>query len=208
MREAKQWWWVGAVVLALAGAASCTNNDLDDAGGPNVVLQVTEFNFQPITGQPVVGTCSVTTTSQCLTTADCPFGEACNLPIGEEGCDVTQEWQITFANIPKTEAAVTSPFNDVTLETLSITYVWANGFPSSTVTTGLGLTIPANGTGDLEFTPIGTSLIEALEAFLGTGGSADAVVTLRFDGHVADSDAISVTAGGALILQNCLRPIP
>ena len=210
MRVTKRW-GMCLILAVLLVASGCTNNGIDDGGGPNVLLEILNMTTPPIQGETETGTCEnnnpdlPASGNPCLSALDCPEGEYCELPIGGTGCQSTQ-WSITLLNVPKTPLATTSPYNDIIITEFLLTYTWSNGFPSSTTSVPLGITIPADSSGTIQFTPISSDVLEALEEYIGTGGSASAIVDFFFSGYVVDSDSIGVRGGAALELQNCLRP--
>lgn len=207
-----QWRWMVLAVLAVLVATSCTNNDLDDGDSPNVVLEITELDFsEGVEGEPELGECKDAggggTLNPCLSTADCPDGEFCDLPVTVGECDIP-EWSLTFTNVPKTDLATTSPFNDVVLEQASFTYFWPPPVASfsplnGTVTIPLGLVVPAEGTAQLDFEPISQSQLGALGAEVSPAEAISVQINIVFEGEVIDSDSISVSAGGVLSIDPC-----
>jgi hypothetical protein len=200
--------WIPILALAAAG---CTGNSLDDADSGNVVLEVTQINAPSASGQVTAGACSVSG-NPCLQTSDCPAGEFCQINPTTQGC-VAPDWTVTLTNVPKTDLGTTSPFNDIVLDSLTLTYTWSNGFPSSAVSTPmfpqnqLGLTIPASGTTTIKFTPVSQQLLLDLEAFVAIGGSASADVAMTFAGATYDGEPVAAQAAATLNLANCLQPV-
>jgi len=197
--------------LLLAALAGCTGNSLDDGDSGNVVLEVTAINAPQASGQVTAGTCSVSG-NPCLQTSDCPASEFCQLNPTTQGC-LPPEWTVTLTSVPKSDLATTSPFNDVVLASLTLTYNWTNGFPTSSVSTPmfpanqLGLTIPASGQATVKFAPVSQQLLLDLEAFLVTGGSASADVVMTFAGATMDGEPVGTEAAAVLNLANCLQPV-
>ena len=117
-----------ALLLASAGALiSCTNDSLDDGTGPDVVLEVTLLENQPVTASEDEQT------------------GGCTLEV--------QDWSAGLKNAPKNVYASGTPFNDIVVIDVTIEYNWIDPaiqtrFVSEGRTprvVGLGdITIPAN----------------------------------------------------------------
>ena len=175
--NANRWWVVLVAGVALAGV-SCTNNSLDDSGGPNVTLQVSQLDTPQVSGNVNEGTCMMTGLP-CLDNNNCAFGDVCNIPPNTGNCSIST-WNATMENKPLSELATTSPFNDVTLTTLTIDYVWSPPVsvpPVTQVVIPLGVTIPVNSSGVIEFFPIGQSVITALGADPGIPAGTNPIVS-------------------------------
>ena len=98
------------VVLAVAGWFAGCNSTIDNE--PNVVLEVQNLTISPVTAA-----------------ADGPNGSCTYTITAANG---------TFKNLPKNQYADTSPFNDIILERVNITYVWDDGVLQHPVSAGLG----------------------------------------------------------------------
>jgi hypothetical protein len=201
MRNSKHSWiWIALLAL-LAAAVGCTSNDIDDADGPNVVLELQTLDSPPVTGATAVGTCSVSS-SDCLSINDCPPGEVCNLPLGGQGCQV-EEWTATFANLPKSEGAVEEPFNNIEMRQVVVSYTWSNPAFNSTIVLPLSGTIPANGTNTVTFFPITAEDLQAWGTFVGPGVASTAFLGLEFQGELEDGSGVSVISGEQLFIEAC-----
>jgi len=110
------------VVAATAWIVGC-NSALDDASGPNVVMEVENVQIPPITASVSTAGCTFTITA----------GTA------------------TFKNKPKNAQAITSPFNDIVLRGLDINYVWDDGQGVTVSHSGIAGSVPANGSATGQF---------------------------------------------------------
>ena len=159
-----------SALVVLAALTSC-NGDIDDPDGPNVFLEAENVVIPPVNG---------TTDS---TTGNCTF-------------TITNA-SVTFKNKPKNEAGATSPFNDIVLEGVVVSYDWGLGSaPQSPATFGLGGTVPANGSSPAQF-----AVTSANDLLLHEGQTASLVMT--FFGHTISGEAVSATTGGSLSVGTC-----
>lgn len=160
---------------ALLPAGGCTNNALDDGDSANVVLLIDEID------NPVVNTQFDSDQGVCVF--------------------VVEEWAARLRNEPKTDLAVTSPFNDI--EVTEITIGYSGSLALAPQTFPAGATIPPEGTGQLTFFPIRP---DEIPASFENGGSAE--LTVVFRGRALDGEDVEtpVTAvGGAQLAVNaCL----
>src|SRR5262245_32975536 len=97
-----------AVLVAAGWFASC-NSTIDKE--PNVVLEVETVTIPPVTSS-----------------ANGPGGTCTFLATVANG---------TFKNKPKNQFAGTSPFNDIILQNVRVSYTWDDGVPVAPVTAGL-----------------------------------------------------------------------
>lgn len=166
------------VVLAAAGWFASCNGTIDNE--PNVILEVENLTI------PVV------TSSQNSTTGGCTF-------------TVTNA-NGTFKNKPKNQFAGTSPFNDIILQNVSITYVWDDAVAQSPVTAGLGGSVPANGSTSAQFSVVSNAAlsVDGPSDPPGTGRAGHtASLGLTFNGTTVSGDAVSATTGGTLQVNSC-----
>jgi len=155
---------------ALAVLPSC-NSAIDDPDGPNVVLEAENLTIPPINGQTdtTTGTCNFTITNA----------------------------SATFKNKPKNEQAVVSPFNDIVLLSVHVSYDWGPGnAPQADGDFGLGGTVPANGTAPAQF-----AVVSGNDLVLHEGEIASLVLT--FTGKTVSGDIVSTTTGGTLAVGTC-----
>ena len=158
-------------LVVLASLTSC-NSGLDDPDGPNVVLEAENLVIPPVNG----------TTD--TTSGICTF-------------NVTNA-NATFRNRPKNEAGATSPFNDVVLLSVHVSYDWGPGnAPQADADFGLGGTVPANGTATAQFAVVGGN-----DLILHEGQVASLILT--FSGRTVSGEAISTTTGSTLAVGTCL----
>jgi hypothetical protein len=158
------------VVAAGAWFVGC-NSTIDDEDGPAVVLEVENLQIPPIsTTQDSSGTCTFTVSNATA----------------------------TFKNLPKNALATESPFNDIILQSLDIAYVWDDGVAMSPVTTGLGGSVPANGTSSGQF-----AVVSIGDLVSGNRAGHSAALMLTFRGTTVSGDSVSVTTGGTLQVNSC-----
>jgi hypothetical protein len=187
-----------ALIVVVAGA--CTSDNLDDGDSADVVLEVLSLDPTAVTAQPETGTGSCSFSgAQCTVNSDCPLGESCT---GATGCQLTvEDWQITFQALPKNAVATTSPYNDVVMQNVEITYTWqipGPAIPGQSV--GLnGITVPVNGQAQASFQPISAAAV-ANDPTL-EGNTADMVMVFR--GRTVDGSGVSVVAQGQLNIERC-----
>jgi hypothetical protein len=158
------------VLAALAVFVGC-NSTIDSE--PNVVLEVDNLAIVPITGaiDATTGNCAFTLTNATA----------------------------TFKNKPKNALAEASPFNDIVLQSLSVTYVWDNGFVLANTQFGIGGTVPANGTSTASFAVVNAADLIAASP----NGGNTASLTLVFRGTTVSGDPISATTGATLTVNTC-----
>lgn len=200
MRRPNLWWiLLGIAVLAVP---ACSDSDIDEGDSANVLLQILEIDNPAVQGTVQVGTCSVTGAS-CLDNSDCdPLDptDVCDLVTGE--CVIT-EWTATLQNAPKTDLAVETPFNDIVVQDITVSYSWETGFAMTPITFPLGLTIPANTSKAITFFPLSGEDLGALLASLPTPAAVTADLTITFRGELEDGVKISRTAGAQLFVEAC-----
>lgn len=161
-----------ALVAALSAGVLGCNSVLDDGDGPNVVLTVEQMTI------PVVTAAVNQATLQCVFTVS----------------DATA----TLKNQPKSAVAGESPFNDVVMESVTVSYAWDDpALVTAPRTFPLGGTVPAGGTGTVMFPPIASG--DLTPAFEGhTAG-----LTMVFTGRMVDGTPITANGGGSLTVNFC-----
>jgi len=196
MRRANRWWVVCAVAVMLAVPA-CTENTLDQ-DDQDVALEITSFDAPPVTGDVEVGTCQNNPGIECLNNNNCPIGDVCDLSAVSGLCTIPA-WSFGLANLPLSAGADESPFNDVILNNLIITYDWSPlAIAPFTRTIGLfGVVIPAGGNGTIEFPPISSGDLLADDTAVN--------LTLTLDAKtVAGIDVNMPPAQGTLFISDCI----
>jgi hypothetical protein len=166
-----------AVVLLVA--ASCTNDGLDDGSGADVVLEIVSLDNPAITAQT--------------------SGEG-----GEGLCTLlVEDWTASVMAAPKNSLAVISPFNDLTLHTVTITYNWIDpGIVTPTREVGLGdATIPAAGAASVTFSPIAFDDLDS-----GTMQGHTANLVLVFDASTVEGTHLRDTVQRQLFVEVCAAP--
>src|SRR5262245_24999299 len=116
-----------SLVLAGAGGFVGCNSTIDDTDSAPVVLEVENLQIPPVTS-----------------TSD---------PLNPGSCTATlTNSSATFKNKPKNAVAVSSPFNDIILQNVVVTYAWDDGVGVTGPTTfGVGGSVPANGSATGQF---------------------------------------------------------
>jgi hypothetical protein len=160
-----------SLVLAVVAALAACNGTIDSE--PNVILEVENMNIAPITGaiDSTTGNCAFTVTNA----------------------------SATFKNKPKNALAEASPFNDIILQSVTVTYVWDNGFVLTNRVFGLGGTVPANGSSSGNFSVINAADLIAASP----NGGNTASLALVFRGVTVSGDAVSVSTGGTMTVNTC-----
>jgi hypothetical protein len=184
------------LAVALLGVAACTENELDESDA-DVILEILGITNPSVTGQVELGTCSVSG-NDCLTIDDCPIGEFCDLPVVPGECLIT-EWSVSLSNKPLNEGGVETPFNDIVVNTVTITYTTQGGAmyaPARTVQ--LGTVIQASSNGTVTFAPITFDDLSADNTTINLG--------LLFSADTVSGNAVSVFGGtGAqLFIEDCI----
>ena len=118
-----------SVAVLLLAVTGCTNDDLDDSGSADVVLEIETLENPPVSA-----------------TLDSTSG-ACIFQVSD--------WRFGARNLPKNDLAGESGFNDISMTQVTITYQWIGGAVTPQRVVGLGgIIIPVNGTASLELQPI------------------------------------------------------
>lgn len=158
------------VVAAVAVFVGC-NGTIDDE--PNVILEVQTLTIPPVTGaiDSITGNCAFTLTSATA----------------------------SFKNAPKNHLAEISPFNDIALQSVAVTYTWDNGFVLANTVFGIGGTVPANGSASVSFFVVNAADLIAASP----NGGNTASLSMVFRGTTISGDPVSVTSGGTLTINTC-----
>ncbi len=138
---------------------------------PNVVLEVATLTIPVIQAQ---------TTTTCIFT-------------------ITQA-SATFNNKPKNHLAGESPFQDIVMESVDVSYVWDDGAVLPNQTFGVPGTVPANGTQSSTFSVVNNSVLTSGAV---TRAGHTASLSLVFHGHTVSGDAVLATTGGTLSVNSC-----
>jgi hypothetical protein len=165
-------------VLVLAGCFAACNGTIDKE--PNVVLEVSQMSVPPVTSSQngTNGTCTYTVTNA----------------------------SASFNNKPKNALAATSPFNDIVLQNVAITYVWDDGAVTSPATAGLAATVPAGGSVTAQWSIISNASLGVTQAPdpVGNGRAGHtANLGMTFTGRTVSGDSVSAVAGGTLQVNSC-----
>lgn len=178
MLETKRW-LVLPLALILLGGVSCTDSAIDDGDAPDVQLEVITLENPAVTG-----------TSS---------GVGCAFEI--------EDWAATMAAVPKNSLAITSPFNDITVIDVVVSYAFIsqNGAPPPVTIEdriiGLGdVTIPANGINSVSFAPISfDDILVNLPQIEGTTAN----MTLTFRAVTVEGAQIFDTVYRQLFIESC-----
>ena len=168
------------MMLLLAGlmvaAAGCPENSLlDDEDSAPVVLEIQVLTSPGVTAAP-------DTVAGCLS------------PIF-----TVTEWSATAGNLPKTSGAISSPFNDIDLRDVTITYTCDAGLTCPpTRLFGLTGTVPANGSVGFTYPPI--FLQDVNTTLEGTTLNLDMV----FRAETISGESITYVSAAVLQIASCL----
>ena len=158
--------------LALAG---CAGTDVDDPGRADSVMEVQSTTISPASagGSVSAGTCVITVTNA----------------------------SSTLANKGKSLAGASATFNDIVVDSVTISYEWDNlALVTPTRTFQLGATIPAGGTASVQYPPIAFG--DLTGAYIGHTANLDMV----FHGTSVSGEPISANGGGALSVGGACSP--
>lgn len=158
----------GAVVTAVT---ACADGNLDDPDFADSQLEVTLATYPPVTAalDQTGTTCVFTVTNA----------------------------SVTMANKPKSSLAITSPANDIVVDRAIINYTWDDNVTSGPFTFELGNTIGANGSGQLQYPPIGGA------ALTNDRAGHIASMAIRYVAHSISGKDASIDGGGTLFVNAC-----
>jgi hypothetical protein len=163
MRKLRTWTLVP--VLGLALLTGCNGGDLDDPDGPNAVMEVETTTVPPARASLTNGVCSITVSNATS----------------------------TLRNKAKSEPGTGTPFNDITVQKVTISYLWDDpGIVTPTRTFDLGATIPAGGTASVDYPPI------ALGDLTGAMVGHTATLEMLFTGTQVSGEVATADGGGTL----------
>lgn len=171
-----------ALLLAVFGVVGWLTacSDLDGPDSADVVMEIRSITSTPITSVP-----STADPTSCVFT-------------------ITQ-WTMSVFNLPKNELAITSPYNDVQLDYIEISYDWNNAaITTPTWISPMGGVIPANGAASVSFYPIAADELDPAMA-----GNA-AGISIRLVGHTGagTGEEVVATSAAQLATNSCqLQPI-
>ena len=154
MRNSNRWWMI-CMLAALLVVSGCTDNSLDESEA-DVILKVLGISDPVVEAE--LGECQNDSSIQCGVDGDCPLDNL-NNPTGPcilspEPCTIS-EWSISMANEALNSSGSVSPFNDVVVDSVVISYDWESGVPvTPDRTVILGQVIEAGASGSVSFFPI------------------------------------------------------
>ncbi len=161
---------VTALCVAVAG---CTDSNVDDADSAPVVFEVSVLGKPPVQA----------TLDQA--TGNCVF--------------VVTDWTATALNVPKNGTAITSPFNDIELLDMTVSYTCVSGQscpPDRTF--GITGTVPANGSVGFIFPPI---LLDDLDV---TQAGTTLLMDMTFRSTTVAGDNITYFSSDTLPIAACI----
>ena len=159
-----------AAVAALAVVPSC-NSNIDNTSSGDVVLEVENVTIPPVTEAVDQ------VTLQCVVTLTNSTG--------------------TFKNKPKNSLATSSPFNDIILKDVIVTYTWDDGAGVTGPSTfGVGGAVPANGQSTAQFAVVNAGDLTGRDGHT-------AALSLTFEGETVAGKTVTVTTGGSLVVGSC-----
>lgn len=151
------------------------NGSLDDEDSAPVVFEIEILNTPAVTSQPGGSPAS------------------CATPAFQ-----VQEWDANAVNSPKNPEAITSPFNDIDLRDVTITYTCDAGLVCPPVrTVGLTGTVPADSNVQFKFFPIFLQDIDP--TLLGTSINLDMV----FRASTISGEDITYATAAVLAIEDC-----
>ena len=190
------------IVLAILVMPGCTEDgSLDDGDAANVLLQILGVTNPAVTGEATLGTCSISLVD-CLTNDNCgELGGTCTPPVATGECTVN-DWTIQMRNAAKSEGAVNSPFNDIFLSMVTITYDDLDGTeyaPDSEI--AISVTIPAASEVGFSIAPIAFNEIDPDDTTIN--------LTMTFTGTTVAGTAVAAIAAAQLFIEDCNGvPVP
>jgi hypothetical protein len=162
------------VALVVAGCLASCNSTIDKE--PNVVLEAETVTIPPVTS-----------------TANGPNNSCTFLVTVANG---------TFKNKPKNQFATESPFNDIIMKNVVVSYVWDDGLAQPPVTAGIAGSVPANGSASTQFSVISNAALGGGDPATGRAGHT-ASLGMTFNGTTVSGDAVSTSTGGTLQVNSC-----
>jgi hypothetical protein len=165
----------GLLVVAAGGWFAGCNSTIDKE--PDVVLEVENLTIPVVTASQdsVTNTCTFTITNA----------------------------NATFKNKPKNQFAGEEPFNDILLQSIDIAYAWDDGAVAPPRTTGLGGSVPANGSSTGQFSVVSNNDLATICPTVECRSGHTAALSMTFRGETVSGDAVSVTTGGTLQVNSC-----
>lgn len=166
---------LAALLVVIFGG--CNSTSLDDGDSADVVLEIQQISPTPITASPDPSNPAV-----------CTF--------------TVTDWTANLLNKAKNADAITSPYNDIVLQTLTLSYEWDSPAAGATAprTVAVGGTIPAGGSGSVRFTPIALGDLDTNKE----GHSAS--VSMLFRGETVSGNDVETLTGAQLVVNSCLQP--
>jgi hypothetical protein len=190
--------WILLLAVVLLAATACTENDLDESEA-SVVLEILGISNPEVQGDTGgAGQCTGDPTIPCLDNQTCIDNQAgvCDFP--DAACTVT-DWSVSVANRPLNDAGLDSPFNDIVVISVVISYLNLDGSnyaPDRTVP--IGATVTAGSVGTVTFAPIAFDDISTDNTTVNLVLGFDAVTVSGEDVEVAGGN------GAQLFIEDCI----
>lgn len=168
-------WMLLLLATLLIGTVSCTSDALDDGDSADVVLEIQVFDA------PAVSASLDQMTMVCTFTVN--------------------DWQVSFENLPKNGSAEgSSPFNDIVMQDVTVTYGWINTALSTPARTiGLGsVAVPVGEQIQGNFSPIAFDDL----SFAVSGSTAN--LTMLFRGITVEGTQLFLSVSKQLNIEGCI----
>jgi hypothetical protein len=173
-RSSKPRWTLALLAVTLLLVGGCTNDSLDNGSSADVVLEVEMLENPPVNA------------ALDQTTGVCTF--------------TVEDWRFSAFNLPKnTVTEDSSPYNDISMISVTVGYLWVNGaLATPTRTFGLGgVAIPVGETAEVTFQPI--ALDDLSIAYAGSTANLD----LTFHARTTEGTDIITRVARALTINSC-----
>lgn len=168
-------WMLLLLATFLIAGVSCTSDALDDGDSADVVLEIQVFDAPAVTA------------SLDQMTMLCTF--------------TVNDWQVSFENLPKNGSADgSSPFNDIVMQDVTVTYNWINtalSTPARTIGLG-GVAVPVGEQIQATFSPIAFN-----DLTLAVSGST-ADLTMLFRGVTIEGTQMFLSVSKQLNIEACI----
>jgi len=191
-------WWILLLAVVLLAATACTENDLDESEA-SVVLEILGISNPEVQGDTGgAGQCTGDPSIPCLDNQICADNQAGTCDFPDALCTVT-DWTVSVANQPLNDAGLESPFNDIVVISVIISYFNLDGSnyaPDRTVP--IGATIRAGSIGTMTFAPIAFDDISTDNTTVNLILAFDAVTVSGEDVEVAGGN------GAQLFIEDCI----
>ena len=167
------------IVITAAGlllmAAACVSGNADHPSTPDIELQVMVTESPAVTAQDQSGTCVIK----------------------------VNEWTVNFNNVPKNSLATTSPWNDVTIVGMTLSYDFPDvgaTLPTRYLPLGEAVTVPAAGSATLKFWPVYLQDLISTPEVLGSSGN----MVIEFQALMNNGHRFDKAIGEVIAIEQCV----